>query len=300
MMSSWLDQFHYTKVSEVEQLYGSGIPSPTEVSCHAVTWEMKRLEEKLYMWKEVRMNTILKLRDIADFMDSLGHQTSVVQVVGASGGVLASGLTMVGGIMTVLTAGTALPVLVAGAGMGLVSGLTGGAAILTNKVMTSKQMALVNTAIEVDTAATNDLAREMENAKNIVKVARAAGMAFTVGGLASSAKGLLDIVRGVDPGQTFLTSLSTMGTLVGENLNQDVGRMIVQASGSVLAGTVTTMFGGVTLMWDIYFLRSGIRKLATGGEEGAEQIRNIASQLEEGLHQFFVKNQNDLDWFNLL
>ena len=30
-------------------------------------------------------------------------------------------------------------------------------------------------------------------------------------GLASSAKGLLDNVRGVDPGQNFLTSLSTMG-----------------------------------------------------------------------------------------
>jgi len=298
-MSSWLHQCHTTKVCEVGQIHSS-IPSPTEVSCHEVTWEMKRLEEKLFMWKEVRMNTILKLRDIADYMDSLGYQTSVVQVVGASGGVLASGLTMVGGLMTVLTAGTALPVLVAGAGMGLVSGLTGGAAGITNKVMTSKQMALVNTAIEVDTAATNDLAREMENAKNIVKVARAAGMAFTVGGLASSAKGLLDIVRGVDPGQTFLTSLSSMGIFVGENLNQEVGRMIVQASSSVLAGTATTMFGGMTLMWDIYFLRSGVRRLATSGEEGANQIRDIANQLEQGLQHFFMKNQNDLNWFNLI
>ena len=118
--------------------------------------------------------------------------------------------------------------------------------------------------------------------------------------MASSAKGLLDIVRGVDLGQTFLTSLSSMGTLVGENVNQEMGRMMVQASGSVLAGTVTTMFGGMTLMWDIYYLRSGVRKLAMGGEEGAKQIRNIAFQLEEGLQQFFVKNQNDLDWFNLM
>ena len=77
MMSSWLDQYHSSKVCEVEQMYSSeveqmysGIPSPTEVSCHEVTWEMKRLEEKLYMWKEVRMNTIMKLRDIADYMDS--------------------------------------------------------------------------------------------------------------------------------------------------------------------------------------------------------------------------------------
>jgi len=305
VMASWLDQYQYSKVREVEenrsivQLYDS-IPSPTEVSCHAVTWELRRLEEKLHMWKEVRRNTISKLRGIADYMDTLGRQTSLVQVVGASGGVLASGLTMMGGIMTVMTAGTALPVLVAGAGMGFVSGLTGGAAIVTNKVLMSRQMTLVNTAIEVDTAATNDLALEMENAKNIVKVARAAGVAFTVGGLASSAKGLLDIVRGVDPGQTFLTSLSSMGTLVGENVNKEMGRMMVQASGSVLAGTVTTMFGGMTLMWDIYYLRSGVRKLAMGGEEGAKQIRNIAFQLEEGLQQFFVKNQNDLDWFNLM
>ena len=125
-------------------------------------------------------------------------------------------------------------------------------------------------------------------------------MAFTVGGLASSAKGVLDIVRGVDPGQTFLTSLSSMGIFVGENLNQEVGRMIVQASSSVLAGTATTMFGGMTLMWDIYFLRSGVRRLVTGGEEGANQIRDIANQLEKGLQHFFMKNQNDLNWFNLI
>jgi len=304
-MAFWLEQVNCSKVCEVEQskhrpsqVYD--IPSPTEVSCHEATWELRRLEEKLHMWKEVRMNTILKLRSIAAYMDSLGHQTSLVQVVGAGGGVLASGLTMMGGVMTVMTAGVALPVLVAGAGVGLVSGLTGGAAIIACKVRLSKQMVLVNTAIEVDIAATNELAMEMDNAKSIVKVARAAGVAFTVGGLASSAKGLLDIVRGVDPGQTFLASLSTMGTLVGENINQEVGRLMVQASGSVLAGTATTMFGGVTMLWDMYHLRRGLKKLAMGGEEGANQIRSIASQLEDGLQQFFMKNQNDLDWFNLI
>jgi len=307
MKSLWLDQFECSKVVEVTskhetvELYDS-IPSPTEVTCHghAAVWELRRLEEKLVMWKEVRLNTVLKLRAIADYIDSLSHQTIMAQVVGAGGGVIASGLTLVGGVMTVLTAGAAAPVLVAGAGLGLASGLTGGAAIITSKVLSSKQMALVDTAIEVDTAATNELAMEMENAKNIVKVARAAGVAFTVGGLASSTKGLLDIVRGVDPGQTFLTSLSTMGYLVGENVNKEVGRVMVQASSSVLAGTVTSMFGGMTMLWDMYQLRSGIRKLAQGGEEGAKQIRSIAAQLEEGLQQFFFKNQNDLDWFNIL
>ena len=35
------------------------------------------------------------------------------QVVGSGGGVLAGGLTVAGGVMTVMTAGAALPVLVA-------------------------------------------------------------------------------------------------------------------------------------------------------------------------------------------
>ena len=89
---------------------------------------------------------------------------------------------------------------------------------------------------------------------------------------------------------------------MGENLNQEVGRTIVQASSSVLAGTATatTMFGRMTLMWTIYYLRSGLKRIAKGGEKRAEQIRDIATHLEEGLQHFFMKNQNDMNWFNLI
>jgi len=269
-------------------------------SSNEVIWELRRLEEKLVMWKEVRINTISQLRSIATYMDTVGTQTNMAQVVGAGGGILAGGLTVVGGVMTILTAGVAIPVLVAGAGLGLASGITGGAAVITKKVMSSKQMAQVEVAIEVDAAATSELSLYMENAKKLVKMTRAAGMVLTVGGVASSTKGLLDIVRGVNPGQTILSSMGTMGSLVGENVNKEIGRMLVQVSSSVMAGTVTSVFGGVTMLWDMYQLRSGVRRLAQGGEEGANQIRDIANQLEEGLNQFFVKNQNDLDWFNII
>ena len=57
--------------------------------------------------------------------------------------------------MTVITAGAAVPVLVAGVGLGFASGLTGGAAIITNICLDDKI---------------------------IMKVARAAGVVFTVGG----------------------------------------------------------------------------------------------------------------------
>ena len=78
---------------------------------------------------QVRQNTVECLREIADYMDEIGRKAGVAkvkfikkscvsdkispQVVGSGGGVLAGGLTLAGGVMTVMTAGAALPVLVA-------------------------------------------------------------------------------------------------------------------------------------------------------------------------------------------
>ena len=118
--------------------------SPDEKKLGSAVWELRRLEEKLFMWKEVRKSTISDLRSIADYIESLGYQTNVAKVMGASGGVLASGLTIVGGVMTFVTAGTALPFLVAGAGLGLASGLTGSVATFRNKILSSRQMEKVN------------------------------------------------------------------------------------------------------------------------------------------------------------
>ena len=38
----------------------------------------------------------------------------------------------------------------------------------------------------------------------------------------------------------------------------------MQTGGRVLSGAVTSVFGGVTLLWDIYQLRGGIQELAAG------------------------------------
>ena len=75
---------------------------------------------------QVRQNTVECLREIADYMDEISRKAGVakvkflrkgktlfLQVVGSGGGVLAGGLTLAGGLMTVMTAGAALPVLVA-------------------------------------------------------------------------------------------------------------------------------------------------------------------------------------------
>ena len=154
----------------------------TEKDINEVVSELRHLEERLHLWREVRQNTVVRLREIADYIDNVAKQTGVAKVVGSSGGVLAGGLTIVGGVMTVLTAGAALPVLVAGAGLGLASGITGGAAAITKKILSSKQMSKVQVAIEVDSAATSELVSELENVKKDNRVTKVAGLVFTVGG----------------------------------------------------------------------------------------------------------------------
>ena len=112
---------------------------------------------------------------------------------------------------------------------------------------------------------------------------KVAGVVFTVGGLASGAKGLMDVVKGATPGQvwisvkkkifkypaqTIIAGLEAVGSIFGENVNKEIAKLVAQVqisisiksdfvsdtkgAGKVLSGTVTSVFGGVTMLWDMY------------------------------------------------
>ena len=46
-----------------------------------VVSELRHLEEKLHLWREVRMTTIGELQDIADYVERVGRQTGIAKVV---------------------------------------------------------------------------------------------------------------------------------------------------------------------------------------------------------------------------
>lgn len=263
----------------------------TDSDLKEVRGEIRHLEERLHFWREVRGITITRLRQIADYMESLGRRTGIARVVGSGGGILAGSLTVAGGVLTVLTAGAAAPVLIAGASIGLASGITGGAATLTRKVMSSRQMKEVEIALEVDAAATSELNLEVDRVKGDSRLLKVTSVAFTVGGLATSTKGFVDLVRGADPGSTITAGLEVVGKIFGEDVNKEITKLLLQTSGRVLSGAVTSVFGGVTLLWDIYQLKGGIQELAAGGQEGAREIRNIARQLEVALFSMEEEQQ---------
>jgi len=269
----------------------------TESDLNQVVEELRHLEERIHLWTEVRQKTIESLRDIAEYMDSVTHRTGLAKIVGSGGGILAGGLTLAGGVMTILTAGAAAPVLIAGASLGLASGITGASASITKKILASQQMKKVEVAIEVDSAATSQLVTEVDTMKNDSKFQKVTGTILSVGGLASSTKGLMDLVKGATPGQTIIAGLETVGSVFGENFNKEIAKLVAQGAGRALSGTVTSVFGGVTMLWDMYQLRSGIRQMVEGpdSKEAVTQIREIARQLEEGLRHFSERDYTELD-----
>ena len=45
-----------------------------------VVTELRHLEEKLHLWREVRMTTIKELREVADYIDSVSKKTGIAKV----------------------------------------------------------------------------------------------------------------------------------------------------------------------------------------------------------------------------
>ena len=67
--------------------------------------------------------------------------------------------------------------------------------------------------------------------------------------------------------QTIIAGLEAVGSIFGENVNKEIAKLVaqveldqiltfrdffMQGAGKVLSGTVTSVFGGVTMLWDMY------------------------------------------------
>ena len=54
-------------------------------------------------WLELRKQTIASLRDIADYIDSVTHKSTMVKAFGSGSGIVAGSLTLAGGILVFIT-----------------------------------------------------------------------------------------------------------------------------------------------------------------------------------------------------
>ena len=144
-----------SNTEEFEMIEPDNNPSCQEEDVQSI---LSDLECDYEGWLQLRQETVSNLRAIADYIDSVSKKSGIAKAIGSGSGALAGGLTLIGGALTIVTGGVAaVPVLLAGTGLGLAAGVGGGAAAVTEKIVKSRQMKAARQAIEADAMATAHL-----------------------------------------------------------------------------------------------------------------------------------------------
>jgi len=106
-----------------------------------------------------RRETIVKLRQSADYLDSVWYGSKVAKGVGTSASVIGGGLTIAGGVLTLATAGAAAPLLIAGIATSSVGAATNIGTSIAEKAISSKEVRNMSNALSID----RDLTLKMES-----------------------------------------------------------------------------------------------------------------------------------------
>jgi len=112
---------------------------------------------------DARKETIAKLRASADYLDSVWLRCRVSKTMGTSTSMIGGGLTIAGGILTTLTAGAAMPVLIAGFATSSVGAATNIGTSVVEKILNSRHIKEVNSALERDKDITLKLESQMDD-----------------------------------------------------------------------------------------------------------------------------------------
>ena len=164
-------------------------------------------------------------RNFDYFLDSVTKKTGIAKAIGSGGGAIGGGLTMLGGIMTIATAGAALPVLIAGTSIGLASGLGGGAAAVTHKIIKSNQLKQAQESIDADKEATchleEDISKLRSNKKVVNKIAK--DVIMSGGCAAYDSVHIFNLVAGrAGAANTLKAGIEATAQLLGEDVGKEV------------------------------------------------------------------------------
>ena len=161
------------------------------------------------------------------FVDSVSKKSGIAKAIGSGGGAIGGGLTLIGGILTIASAGAALPVLLAGTSIGLASGIGGGAAAITEKIIKSRQLKQAQESIDADKKATchleEDIVKLRSNKKVVNKIAK--DVVLSSGSAAYDSVQIFNLVAGkAGAASTLKAGIEATAQLLGEDVGKEVCR----------------------------------------------------------------------------
>jgi len=284
-----------------------------------IRYELRSVEDKIQLWKEVRRHTVASLRNLADYLDNIGSLTNVV--VAMRGSMMNRGIAVGGGILT-FAVGLSLPFLVAGAGIGLVSLVSravgvGGSFIGTclgvvGGVLT---VATAGAALPVVVAGCGIwfasgiarwvgvggglVARCVTFVGGVVMVLTAstavviclggAGMCLAIPAITREILGsrhmevvVRDIEEDLQNTENLLEELEKQ--IIDNDGKEELNGDIEEVKNSI-SGKVVVLINESSIVWDMSELKIEIRTLIKDWKHGSAHIRVIADQLEDGIEK---------------
>jgi hypothetical protein len=112
--------------------------------------DVRGLSASLYQLVTAREDTIRRLRESADYLDSIWYRCRMTRSVGTSASVVGGSLTIAGGILTLATAGAAAPLLIAGIATSSVGAATNISSSVVERIISSRQIKDMTGALSVD------------------------------------------------------------------------------------------------------------------------------------------------------
>ena len=189
--------------------------------------QILKIEKDFEHWTKLRRDTISKLREVAEYIDSVSLKSGIAKAIGSGSGALAGGLTAIGGILTVASAGASLPVLIAGTSIGVAAGLGGGAAAVTETIIKSRQLKQAQASIDADKEATchleEDIVKLRSNKKVVNKIAK--DVLLSSGSAAYDSVQIFNLVAGkAGAASSLKAGIEATAQLFGEDVGKEVSR----------------------------------------------------------------------------
>ncbi|XP_050410709.1 uncharacterized protein LOC130010240 [Patella vulgata] len=219
-----------------------------------------------------RQATVAILLELADELNSSKRKVRISKISGAVGGVVSAGLT-IAGLATIPLFGVGVVLTAAGAGVGVLSGVTSAGAAIGDIVVSKNTRMKCNKVLEADNQAVLDYQNAMEGFRLFIHS-----------------------IRGVAPIGSVVTAGIQLVRLVD---------VLLDASGATLRGVgaaidavpiVGAVFNLITLPIDIGTLISNARDIhKSTPHQVAASITEVAQQLQDQLRELQLRHDKEME-----
>ena len=235
------------------------------------------LVQQVRDFKVLHQNAAAELRDTADYLDKVWKDCKIASAFGSATGIVGGLLTVGGGIATILTAGIASPLLIAGITVGAAGAGTNLGTSVVEIAINSSKVKEADEAVQKACDAAQKVRETIELWKKRMDYARMSFLYYIAREILELDPMTISIMQGVlkavQTGEKGASAVAETTTKAAGTAGVKIG---VKAAGSIIIGT-----SAVFIVWDAVLFGLTVRDLIKkNGSDAAKSLRQKANEIE--------------------